>query len=87
MPRQSEVSMDCLLFIFCYFISSSRNRAKKRMDFVTAKFPQGLPTLQDLIASNKGSTVPPETAWIWGADDEVCLLHKIPYLKPDTSPS
>lgn len=37
-----------------------------------AHISQGrLPTLEELRETNKGKDVPPETAWIWGADDEV----------------
>lgn len=49
------------------------------------KFPNGLPTLEDLAKLNAGKNVPPETAWIWGEDDEVgyvCptkLVKKISY--------
>lgn len=41
------------------------------MDTVTALFPGGLPTLAGLKELNKGKDIPPETAWIWGPDDEV----------------
>jgi hypothetical protein len=45
------------------------------MDIVKATFPNGLPTLDELKAFNNGKGVPPETAWIWGEDDEVLLYH------------
>ena len=41
------------------------------MDIVRAEFPDGLPTLEELKTYNRGKGVPPETAWIWGKDDEV----------------
>lgn len=41
------------------------------MDHVTKLFPNGLPTLADIKKFNAGKDVPPETAWIWGKDDEV----------------
>lgn len=40
------------------------------MDVVKAKFPNGLPTLEELKAYNS-KDVPAETAWIWGDEDEV----------------
>jgi hypothetical protein len=40
------------------------------MDIATKKFPNGLPTLEELKKYNS-SDVPAETAWIWGKDDEV----------------
>jgi hypothetical protein len=47
------------------------------MDIVKAKFPNGLPTLAELKANNSGKGVPPETAWIWGEDDEVCKQNRM----------
>jgi len=41
------------------------------MENAKALFPQGLPTLSELKKANEGKNVPPETSWIWGADDEV----------------
>ncbi len=41
------------------------------MEHAKKTFPKGLPTLAELAVYNKGKGVPPETAWIWGADDEV----------------
>ena len=41
------------------------------MEKINVLFPKGLPTLEELKAYNKSSDVPPETAWIWGEDDEV----------------
>ena len=41
------------------------------MEFVKSKFPNGLPTLKELKTVNANRDVPPETAWIWGEDDEV----------------
>jgi len=41
------------------------------MEAALAKFPNGLPTLEQIREHNKGSDVPPETAWIWGDNDEV----------------
>jgi len=49
------------------------------MEAVTARFPNGLPTLAELKEINKGKDVPLETAWIWGPDDEVggsILIYK-----------
>ena len=43
------------------------------MEFMKSKFPKGLPTLKELRATNAGKDVPPETAWIWGENDEVGL--------------
>jgi hypothetical protein len=40
------------------------------MDIVEKQFPNGLPTLAELKELNSPG-VPPETAWIWGKDDEV----------------
>jgi hypothetical protein len=40
------------------------------MEIALKKFPNGLPTLEELKKSN-GSDPYPETAWIWGEDDEV----------------
>ncbi|RFU34864.1 hypothetical protein B7463_g1440, partial [Scytalidium lignicola] len=45
------------------------------MDVVKAKFPKGLPTLQELQTYNEGADVPPETAWIWGMDDEIGRIN------------
>lgn len=42
------------------------------MDIARKTFPNGLPTLEQLAAYNKGKDVIPETSWIWGKDDEVC---------------
>lgn len=66
-----------LLRVFL-LISSTKCRQHTRitkMDFARNKYPKGLPCLQDLINSND-SSVPPETAWIWGTDDEVPLTLK-----------
>lgn len=41
------------------------------MDQVKKDFPNGLPKLADLAVLNARKDVPPETAWIWGKDDEV----------------
>jgi hypothetical protein len=41
-----------------------------KMEVAMQKFPKGLPTLEELKKWNT-SDVPPETAWIWGKDDEV----------------
>lgn len=41
------------------------------MDHAKKMFGGHLPTLQQLKTFNQGSGVPPETAWIWGRDDEV----------------
>jgi len=43
------------------------------MDVALETFPKGLPTLKELREYNEPS-VPPETAWIWGANDEVILF-------------
>lgn len=49
------------------------------MEVVLKKFPNGLPTLEQIRKYNKGSDVPLETAWIWGEDDEVRLsLQRLP---------
>jgi len=47
------------------------------MDVAKKKFPNGLPTLEELKKSN-ASDVPPETAWIYGEQDEVidCSLSE-----------
>ena len=42
------------------------------MDHARKTFPDGLPSLEQLRSFN-GPDVPPETAWIWGKDDEVLL--------------
>jgi hypothetical protein len=47
------------------------------MEFMKAQFPNGLPTLKELKAANTGKEVPPETAWIWGKDDEVSAWTRI----------
>lgn len=52
------------------------------MEFVKAKFPAGLPTLQELKDINVGTNVPPETAWIWGESDEVRTSAKMWYETP-----
>lgn len=44
------------------------------MEHATKLFPGGLPTLEELKHFNAGKGVPPETAWIWGKDDEVCAI-------------
>lgn len=41
------------------------------MEFMKAQFPKGLPSLKELLMLNAEKDVPPETAWIWGKDDEV----------------
>lgn len=41
------------------------------MDAVKKSFPNGLPTLAELAVLNKGKDVPPETAWIFGKEDDV----------------
>lgn len=41
------------------------------MENVQKNFPKGLPTLAELAVLNKGKDVPPETAWIWGSEDDV----------------
>jgi hypothetical protein len=46
------------------------------MDTVLKTFPNGLPTLEELKHYNS-SDVPEETAWIWGADDEVSKFTKV----------
>jgi hypothetical protein len=43
------------------------------MDIAIQKFPKGLPTLEEVKKSN-GSDPYPETAWIWGKDDEVYII-------------
>ncbi len=43
------------------------------MEIVNEAFIGGLPTLEELKVYNKGSDVPPETAWIWGKNDEVLI--------------
>jgi hypothetical protein len=43
------------------------------MEHAKKLFPRGLPTLEELKTFNAGKDVPPETAWIWGKDDEVRL--------------
>ncbi|OAA59734.1 hypothetical protein SPI_05932 [Niveomyces insectorum RCEF 264] len=45
------------------------------MEHVKKNFPKGLPKLADLAAFNAGKPVPPETAWIWGADDEIGRIN------------
>jgi hypothetical protein len=44
------------------------------MEYARKKFPNGLPSLSEIKKLNEGKNVPPETAWIWGADDEVRSL-------------
>lgn len=44
------------------------------MDVAKKNFPDGFPTLKELRKLNEGKDVPPETAWIWGEDDEVRSL-------------
>ncbi|KAJ9143786.1 hypothetical protein NKR23_g6400 [Pleurostoma richardsiae] len=51
------------------------------MEHALGLFPAGLPTLEELKVHNKDSDVPPETAWIWGKDDEI---GRINMLTPDT---
>jgi hypothetical protein len=41
------------------------------MEHAQKTFPSGFPTLAELKNFNAGKDVPPETAWIWGDDDEV----------------
>lgn len=43
------------------------------MEHALKTFQNNLPTLVQIKEHNKGRDVPPETAWIWGKDDEVCL--------------
>ncbi|CAK7204040.1 hypothetical protein SEUCBS139899_006791 [Sporothrix eucalyptigena] len=50
------------------------------MEHVKKNFPKGLPTLAELAEHNKGKDVPPETAWIWGEDDDI---GRINLLTPD----
>ncbi|EFW98844.1 hypothetical protein CMQ_4696 [Grosmannia clavigera kw1407] len=50
------------------------------MEKVKKDFPNGLPKLADLAILNAGKDVPPETAWIWGKDDE---LGRINLLTPE----
>jgi len=45
------------------------------METVKKLFPKGLPTLAELKEFNKGKDVPPETAWIWGKDDELGRIN------------
>jgi hypothetical protein len=47
------------------------------MEVAMQKFPKGLPTLEELKNWNT-SDVPPETAWIWGKDDEVDINTGLP---------
>jgi hypothetical protein len=35
------------------------------------RFPNGLPSLAELAKLNADKSVPAETAWIWGEQDEV----------------
>jgi hypothetical protein len=51
-------------------------RIESEMDIATARFPNGLPTLEELKRLN-GPDVPAETAWIWGSDDEVSGVAQI----------
>ncbi|KAN0099539.1 hypothetical protein V8E51_013314 [Hyaloscypha variabilis] len=44
------------------------------MEVAMKKFPKGLPTLEELKKWNT-SDVPPETAWIWGKDDEIGRIN------------
>lgn len=41
------------------------------MEHALETFQNKLPTLAQIREHNEGSDVPPETAWIWGKDDEV----------------
>lgn len=41
------------------------------MEHALKLFQNQLPTLSQLKAHNEGTGNPPETAWIWGKDDEV----------------
>ncbi|KAG9254757.1 putative cyclase-domain-containing protein [Emericellopsis atlantica] len=45
------------------------------MENALKKFPGGLPTLEQIRESNKGSDLPLETAWIWGPDDEIGRIN------------
>ncbi|RLL98504.1 hypothetical protein CFD26_106026 [Aspergillus turcosus] len=52
------------------------------MEHAQKTFPRGLPTLAELKNFNAGKDVPPETAWIWGDDDE---LGRINLLTPEVT--
>ncbi|KAL1963342.1 hypothetical protein VTN77DRAFT_8463 [Rasamsonia byssochlamydoides] len=52
------------------------------MDHAKKLFPNGLPKLDELKAFNEGKDVPPETAWIWGENDE---LGRINLLTPEVT--
>ncbi|KKA24601.1 hypothetical protein T310_1348 [Rasamsonia emersonii CBS 393.64] len=52
------------------------------MEHAKKLFPNGLPTLEELKAFNAGKDVPPETAWIWGENDE---LGRINLLTPEVT--
>lgn len=41
------------------------------MEHAIKSFPDGLPSLEQVAAYNKGKDIPRETSWIWGEDDEV----------------
>ncbi|KAI9152265.1 hypothetical protein HJFPF1_09494 [Paramyrothecium foliicola] len=41
------------------------------MEHALKLFPDGLPTLEQVRKFNVDSTVPSDTAWIWGKDDEI----------------
>jgi hypothetical protein len=45
------------------------------MEHALKLFPDGLPTLEQIKDFNKNSDVPPETAWIWGKDDEIGRIN------------
>ncbi|CAK7234102.1 hypothetical protein SCUCBS95973_008821 [Sporothrix curviconia] len=45
------------------------------MEHVKKSFPKGLPTLAELAEYNKGKDVPPETAWIWGEEDDIGRIN------------
>jgi hypothetical protein len=47
------------------------------MDVAMQKFPKGLPTLEEVKKSN-GADPYPETAWIWGKEDEVNIGIPLP---------
>ncbi|KAH8762363.1 hypothetical protein BGZ57DRAFT_943859 [Hyaloscypha finlandica] len=44
------------------------------MDVAMRKFPKGLPTLEEIKKSN-GADPYPETAWIWGKEDEIGRIN------------
>ena len=73
-PRQANMLKKAAQvdsFDFIYYCSDNNKAHLPIMEHALSLFGNKLPTLAELKAHNKGRDVAPETAWIWGDDDEV----------------